>query len=47
MLLLVSVIALPVHIYSTAYMKNDENYSRYFAYLSLFLFQHAGFSGGG
>lgn len=38
MLLLVSVIALPVHIYSTAYMKNDENYKRYFAYLSLFCF---------
>jgi NADH-quinone oxidoreductase subunit L len=32
------VIALPVHIYSTAYMKNDENYKRYFAYLSLFCF---------
>lgn len=38
MLLLVSVIALPVHIYSTAYMKDDENYKRYFAYLSLFCF---------
>jgi NADH-quinone oxidoreductase subunit L len=38
MLLLVSVIALPVHIYSTAYMKDDEGYSRYFKYLSLFCF---------
>jgi NADH-quinone oxidoreductase subunit L len=38
MLLLVSVIALPVHIYSTAYMKDDENYNRYFAYLSFFCF---------
>ncbi|MDF2435129.1 MAG: NADH-quinone oxidoreductase subunit [Mucilaginibacter sp.] len=38
MLLLVSVIALPVHIYSTAYMKNDERYKRYFTYLSLFCF---------
>jgi len=38
MLLLVSVIALPVHIYSTAYMKNDENFNRYFAYLSFFCF---------
>jgi len=38
MLLLVSVIALPVHIYSTAYMKNDVNYNRYFAYLSFFCF---------
>lgn len=38
MLLLVNMIALPVHIYSTAYMKNDEHYNRYFAYLSLFCF---------
>lgn len=38
MLLLVSVIALPVHIYSTAYLKNDANYRRYFAYLSFFCF---------
>lgn len=38
MLLLVSLIALPVHIYSTAYMKDDENYKRYFTYLSFFCF---------
>src|SRR6185312_2723514 len=38
MLLLVNLIALPVHIYSTAYMKDDAGYSRYFAYLSLFCF---------
>jgi NADH-quinone oxidoreductase subunit L len=38
MLLLVSLIALPVHIYSTAYMKEDENYKRYFTYLSFFCF---------
>jgi NADH-quinone oxidoreductase subunit L len=38
LLLLVSLIALPVHIYSTAYMKTDENYNRYFTYLSLFCF---------
>lgn len=38
MLLLVSLIALPVHIYSTAYMKGDRNYNRYFAYLSFFCF---------
>jgi len=38
MLLLVSLIALPVHIYSTAYMKDDAGYNRYFAYLSLFCF---------
>ena len=38
MLLLVSLIALPVHIYSTAYMKKDESSKRYFAYLSFFCF---------
>lgn len=38
MLLLVNLIALPVHIYSTAYMKDDAGYSRYFAWLSLFCF---------
>lgn len=38
MLLLVPLIALPVHIYSTAYMKNDEHYKRYFTYLSFFCF---------
>lgn len=38
MLVLVSVIALPVHIYSTVYMKNDERYGRYFTYLSFFCF---------
>ncbi|PJJ84478.1 NADH-quinone oxidoreductase subunit 5 family protein [Mucilaginibacter auburnensis] len=38
MLLLVPAIALPVHIYSTAYMKYDERYKRYFTYLSLFCF---------
>jgi len=38
MLLLVSVIALPVHIYSTAYISHEKHYKRYFAYLSLFSF---------
>lgn len=38
MLLLVNLVSLPVHIYSTAYMKDDENYGRYFAYLSFFCF---------
>ncbi|WP_295773395.1 NADH-quinone oxidoreductase subunit L [uncultured Mucilaginibacter sp.] len=37
MLLLVTVIALPVHIYSTAYIKAAEQ-KRYFTYLSLFCF---------
>jgi NADH-quinone oxidoreductase subunit L len=38
LLLLVSLIALPVHIYSTAYMAHDASYKRYFTYLSLFCF---------
>ncbi len=38
MLMLVNLIALPVHIYSTAYMWHDAHYNRYFAYLSLFCF---------
>jgi len=42
MLLLVNLIALPVHIYSTAYMKNDQNFNRYFAYLSFFCFSMLG-----
>ena len=42
MLLLVSLIALPVHIYSTAYMKHDDRYSRYFTYLSFFCFSMLG-----
>ncbi len=36
MLLLISVIALPVHIYSLAYMKGDPGIHRYWMYLSLF-----------
>jgi len=38
LLLLVNLIALPVHLYSTAYMRDDEKYGRYFAYLSFFCF---------
>jgi NADH-quinone oxidoreductase subunit L len=38
LLLLVSVIALPVHIYGTTYMKGDANFGRYYAYLSFFCF---------
>ncbi|MEO6150740.1 MAG: proton-conducting transporter membrane subunit, partial [Mucilaginibacter sp.] len=38
MLGLVSIIALPVHIYSTAYMQHDERFNRYFTYLSFFCF---------
>ncbi|HWK59507.1 MAG TPA: NADH-quinone oxidoreductase subunit L [Parapedobacter sp.] len=36
MLLLVAVVALPVHIYSVAYMKDDPGIHRYWTYLSLF-----------
>lgn len=38
MLVLVPVIALPVHIYSMAYMREDERFNRYFTYLSFFCF---------
>lgn len=38
MLLLVTAIALPVHIYSMAYMEADKEYTRYFTYLSFFCF---------
>lgn len=36
MLLLVAVVALPVHLYSVAYMKGDSDIHRYWTYLSLF-----------
>lgn len=36
MLLLVAVVALPVHIYSVAYMQGDPGIHRYWTYLSLF-----------
>ncbi|MEC3878995.1 NADH-quinone oxidoreductase subunit L [Parapedobacter sp. 10938] len=36
MLLLVTVVALPVHIYSVAYMQGDSGIHRYWTYLSLF-----------
>ena len=38
MLLLVNLIALPVHIFSMAYMGHDQHYARYFRYLSFFCF---------
>ena len=38
LLLLVPAIALPVHIFSTAYMKHDPMVGRYFTYLSFFCF---------
>lgn len=38
MLLLVPLVALPVHIYSVAYMKGDPGMHRYWMYLGLFCF---------
>ncbi len=38
MMVLISGIALLVHIYSLQYMKNDEHLNRYWAYLGLFCF---------
>jgi len=42
MLLLVPTVALPVHIYSRAYMKGDKGIHRYWMYLSLFCFAMLG-----
>lgn len=42
MLFLVPTVALPVHIYSRAYMKGDEGIHRYWMYLSLFCFAMLG-----
>lgn len=42
MQLLVCIIALPVHIYSRAYMKGDPGIHRYWMYLSLFCFAMLG-----
>ncbi len=38
MLVVVSTISLMVHIYSRGYMKGDDGYTKFFAYLSLFSF---------
>ncbi len=42
MLVVVSTISLMVHIYSRGYMKGDEGYTRFFAFLSLFTFSMYG-----
>ncbi|MBT5955163.1 MAG: NADH-quinone oxidoreductase subunit L, partial [Candidatus Marinimicrobia bacterium] len=42
MLMVVSLISFLVHLYSTAYMKDDPRYSRYFAFLGLFTFSMNG-----
>jgi NADH-quinone oxidoreductase subunit L len=38
MTLIVTGVGSAIHIYSTGYMKDDESYARFFAYLNLFLF---------
>ncbi|HEX9827413.1 MAG TPA: NADH-quinone oxidoreductase subunit L [Flavobacteriaceae bacterium] len=42
MLLVVSVVSLMVHIYSRGYMKGDDGYTKFFAFLSLFTFSMFG-----
>lgn len=42
MLIVVSVVSLMVHIYSRGYMKGDEGYTKFFAFLSLFTFSMYG-----
>jgi NADH-quinone oxidoreductase subunit L len=38
MLLIITGVGLLIHIYSIGYMKGDESYQRFFAYLNLFVF---------
>src|SRR6056297_2513036 len=38
MVLVVTGVGSLIHVYSLGYMKGDEGYARYFAYLNLFLF---------
>lgn len=42
MLFVVSLISMLVHFFSIAYMKGDERYNRYFAYLGIFTFSMIG-----
>jgi NADH-quinone oxidoreductase subunit L len=42
MLIVVSTVSLMVHIYSRGYMKGDDGYTRFFAFLSLFSFSMFG-----
>src|SRR5678815_5424111 len=42
MLVVVSIISLMVHIYSLTYMKGDERFSTYYAFLGLFTFSMLG-----
>lgn len=42
MLVVVSIVSLMVHIYSRGYMKGDDGYTKFFAFLSLFTFSMYG-----
>ena len=42
MLVVVSVVSLMVHVYSRGYMKGDDGYTKFFAFLSLFTFSMYG-----
>jgi len=42
MLIVVSIVSLMVHIYSRGYMKGDDGYTKFFAFLSLFSFSMYG-----
>ena len=42
MLIVVSIVSLMVHIYSRGYMKDDDGYTKFFAFLSLFTFSMFG-----
>ena len=37
-LLIITGVGFLIHVYSTAYMKEDEGFARFFAYLNLFVF---------
>src|SRR5205823_8523466 len=37
MCLVVTLVGLLIHVYSTAYMEHDEGYTRFFGYLNLFM----------
>ncbi|HEX7080470.1 MAG TPA: NADH-quinone oxidoreductase subunit L [Gammaproteobacteria bacterium] len=38
MILVITIVGFLIHLYSTAYMAGDEGYSRFFAYMNLFMF---------
>ena len=42
MLVVITTVSLMVHVYSLSYMKNEEGFSRYYSFLSLFTFSMIG-----